>query len=86
MQPLRAAGMRHAVVLASLLAVAAAQGPPGPTYNPLAPGTATVHDGVELLAALHANKGNISLEGELSRVRAGLAGAQVAGDAPATAL
>lgn len=47
--------------LSALLAVAAAQ---GPSYNPLAPGSATVLNGAELLAALEANKGNISLAGE----------------------
>lgn len=61
--------MRPAVLLAgmsSLLTFAAAQAPPGPSFNPLGPGTATVHNGAELLAALHANKGSISLAGEPS--------------------
>ncbi|KAL4457609.1 hypothetical protein ABPG75_012474 [Micractinium tetrahymenae] len=60
--------MRPAVLLASvsaLLAVAAAQVPSGPIWNPLAPGTATVHNGAELLAALEANTGNISLAGDI---------------------
>lgn len=62
--------MRPAVLLASLsalLTVAVAQAPPGPSFNPLAPGTATVYNGAQLLAALHANTGNISLAGASSR-------------------
>ncbi len=77
---LKASTMRPAVLLAglsSLLTFAAAQAPPGPSFNPLAPGTATVHTGAELLAALHANKGSISLAGESSSVRAGFPCAEV---------
>ncbi|KAL4418911.1 hypothetical protein ABPG77_003701, partial [Micractinium sp. CCAP 211/92] len=60
--------MRPAVLLASLsalLTVAVAQAPPGPSFNPLAPGTATVYNGAQLLAALHANTGNISLAADI---------------------